>query len=140
MFIAALLRIRTIAAIAAALVLATVAYGFAASNDVAISNAGDGEKAISGYHVTNVTYDLNATDPINLDGLSFDIAPDNSGAQPDTVKVQLTAGGAWYEATAGTAPAWSVDLTPGNNGVPANTPVTVESVDNLRIVAADTAP
>jgi hypothetical protein len=142
MFIASFLRIRVVAAVALAQILATTANGFAASNTVATSNAGDGSGQISGYHVNTPTYVLNSTDPTMLDTVNFDISPDNSGSQPDTVKVQLVSSGTWYSATyGGSGTAWSVDLTPGGSGgVPsgAGNAITVASVTTLHVVAADT--
>lgn len=129
MFISSILRVRTIVAIAAALIVAVTAYGFAASNTVPATNAGDGESTISGYTVSNVTYVLNSTNPDKLDSVSMSIAADNGGAVPANVKVQLTSGGTWYTAALGTGNTWSVDLTTAS--------VTATSVDNLRVVAAD---
>jgi hypothetical protein len=75
MFISQLLRVRFIAAIALALVLATAAYGFAATNTVQNSGAGDGNAVISGYHVSDVVYALNESDPSKIDSMSFNVAP-----------------------------------------------------------------
>jgi hypothetical protein len=130
MFISSILRVRTIVAVVAALIVAVTAYGFAASNTVPDTNAGDGEGTISGYTVSNVTYTLNSTDPSLLDSVSMTITPDNGGTAPTTVKVQLVNGGTWYDAD-GSGTSWSVDLS-------AVTPsVTAASVDNLRVVAAN---
>lgn len=129
MFISSILRVRTIVAIAAALIVAVTAYGFAASNSVPATNAGDGQSTISGYTVSNVTYTLNSTNPDQLDSVSMSITADNGGTAPTTVKVQLVNGGTWYAAAAGTGNTWSVDLSAAN--------VTAASVNNLRVVAAD---
>src|SRR5262245_9903742 len=116
MFIPTLLRGRFIIIAALALVLATAAYGFAATNTVGASNAGDGAGTISGYAITSPTYVLNASDPTKIDSADFTVTPNNGGIQPATLKVQLVSGGAWYDATHGTGTAWSLDLTPGGAG------------------------
>ena len=55
--------------------LAVLTYGFANSNTVDPSNAGDGGAAISGFTVTNVHYDLNASNPSTIDNVSFTLNP-----------------------------------------------------------------
>src|SRR4029453_16133666 len=96
--------VRLVAMFALALILATAAYGFAASNTVPGTNAGDGSATISGYTVSAVHYTLNATNPANVDSLSFTIAP----AVPagGTVEVKLVAAGTTFKGctvTAGTS-------------------------------------
>ena len=56
-----LIRLRFLAAVAAAVILGTIGFGFAAANTVPASSAGDGSGAISGYTVSVVAYGLNAT-------------------------------------------------------------------------------
>jgi hypothetical protein len=56
-------------------ILATSAYAFAASNTVPASNAGEGQAAIGGYTVTNVTYTYSTANPSLLTFVDFDIAP-----------------------------------------------------------------
>ncbi len=53
--------------------LAVLAYGFAAQNTVPASYAGDGQAAVSGYTVSNVHYTLNASNPSIIDSVSFDL-------------------------------------------------------------------
>lgn len=127
MFIAArLLRIRFVVILALALVLASVAYGFAAANTVPTSNAGDGSATISGYTITAVHYTLNATNPANLDSVSFTIAP----AVPagGAVAVKLVSTGTTYTtctvATGGTSASCTL------------TGVTALSANELRVIAA----
>jgi hypothetical protein len=78
-----------------ALLLAIGVYAFAASNTVPGSEAGAGSGAISGYTVSSVAYGLNASNPANIDSVTFSIAPTSAG----TVKVQLASGGSWYACT-----------------------------------------
>src|SRR4051794_18505747 len=110
MFIAArLLRIRFVVILALALILAAVAYGFAAANTVPTSNAGDGSATISGYTITAVHYALNATNPANLDSVSFTIAP----AVPagGAVAVKLVSTGTTYTTCTVAAGGTSVSCT-----------------------------
>ncbi len=51
--------------------LAVLAYGFAAQNTVPASYAGDGSAAVNGYTVSGVHYTLNSSDPSIIDGVSF---------------------------------------------------------------------
>lgn len=105
--------------------LAVFTYGFAASNNVDPSNAGDGSAAISGYDVTGVHYTLDATDPSSVTSVSFDISP----ALPatGTARISLNGGTSWLAAgsCSGTT---TVSCTVSG--------VTVLSLSNLRVVAA----
>jgi hypothetical protein len=129
MFISQLLRVRFIAALALALVFATAAYGFAATNTVDKSGAGDGNEDISGYHVSAVEYTLNATDPSTIDEIAFTVAPETPlTGDPTQVHFQLTTGGGatWYTAT-GSGQSWSFTFS--------GTKPAVSSVTTLRVVA-----
>lgn len=106
------------------LLLSVVAYGFAASNTVPATNAGDGDNTISGYTITNVHYEL-GTDPTFIDSVEFTIAPGVPSAT-GTVQVRLVAGGDWYTCTASSDTAWACTI--GN--------VTVLAADRLQVVAA----
>jgi len=126
--ISSFLNVRWIIAAVVALVVAGSVYGFAASNTVAASGAGDGAGAISGYTIGSVTYVLNSTDPANLDSVGFSVTPAGSNPQPTTVKVQLVTSGTWYSAAFVSGTAWTVDVSSAS--------VTAASVNNLRVVAA----
>lgn len=58
-----------------AFVFATASFAFAASNTVGPSNAGDGQNTVSGFTVSAVSWTLDATNPANISGLQFTIAP-----------------------------------------------------------------
>ena len=89
-------RRRSLVAVGAlVLVLSVSGYAFTASNTVPNATLGQGANTISGYTVSSVAYNLNATNPSNLDSVSFTIAP----ATATTVKVELAAGGTWYTCT-----------------------------------------
>jgi hypothetical protein len=124
------LRIRYFAVLILLLILVASVYAFAAANDVPESGAGIDNDVISGYTITNVTYDTNTDgDPSTLDMVSFDLAP-TAGAAPATeVFVQVeTAVGTWYTCAAGVTLDWDCDLT--------GTVVNTLDADNLNVVAA----
>jgi len=87
---------RAIVAIGALVaVLSVSGYAFTASNTVPNATLGQGANTISGYTVSSVAYNLDATTPTNLDSVSFTISPTTAS----TVKVQLASGGSWYTCT-----------------------------------------
>src|SRR5574337_1312133 len=91
-------RFRSFMSLMPLLALTMVAYAFAASNTVPASSAGDGSGAISGYTVSNVHYTLNATNPANIDNVSFTIAPALLAGGSVQVKL-VSAGGSWFNCT-----------------------------------------
>ncbi|HET9906099.1 MAG TPA: hypothetical protein VFQ23_05650 [Anaerolineales bacterium] len=106
-----------------AMVLAVSAYAFAAANTVPTTKAGTGAGAISGYTVSNVVYNLNTSDPTQLD--SVDLTLD---AAATNVQIKLVAAGStWYDCTNGSGNNWSCDTTS-----PAQS---VASMDELEVVA-----
>jgi hypothetical protein len=79
------------------------AYAFAATNTVPDSAAGYKANVVPGYTVTNIVYDLNATDPTLVDKITFDIAPSSGSVLVALVKVQTVDGtGTWKTCTLGT--------------------------------------
>jgi len=119
---------RTLGAVLIAGVVATASYAIMAANTVPGTRAGDGSGTISGYTVSNVQYTLNASDPGNIDAVTFalDAAPP-AGA---TTKIQLSSGGAWYSCTSG-SPA-----TNQSCATTAPTQATVAGATELRVVSA----
>src|SRR5581483_2534340 len=90
MFFTRAIKVFLIALIA--FVFATVATAFAASNTIPSAGAaGDGANTIGGYTVTNVQYNLNASNPANIDSVSFTLS-----ASATTVKIKLVAAGSTY--------------------------------------------
>jgi len=102
-------------------ILATAGFGFAATNNVQNSRAGDGEGEIAGYNVTNISYGLNATDPEQFASVSFDVA----GGQvvPTTVQARI-GGGTWSAPCTESASRFTCSIT-GD----------VESAATLQVVA-----
>jgi hypothetical protein len=87
---------RAIIAIAGLVAILSVSgYAYTATNTVPNESLGQGTNVISGYTVTSVAYNLNATNPSNLDSVSFTIAPTTA----TSVKIQLAAAGTWYSCT-----------------------------------------
>jgi hypothetical protein len=119
---------RTIAFVLAILGVAAVITAMTASNTVPSAKAGAGAGAISGYTVSAIHYGLNATNPANIDSVTFTLsAAPASGA---TVKIKLvSAGSTWFSCTMSGTPA--VDATCTTTGA------TVSASDQLDVVVAD---
>lgn len=130
MYITRIFNARMITLAVLTLVLASVAYGFAAANTVPTGNAGDGSNAISGYTVSSVNYSLNASNPANIDSVAFDLA---GSTKPSTVKGRLvTSGGAWYSCST------SSTTSPYRYTCATTSPqATTAAADELRVVAVD---
>jgi hypothetical protein len=126
--------IRGIAVTFGVLLVSVAAYGFAASNVVPESRAGDGSEAISGYTVSNVSYTLNATDPSTIEKVSFSLDETVVGTAvlPTDVQAQIVSGtGSWYDCT-------TVDIAlPAAYDCAISPAVAASTADQLRVVAAD---
>lgn len=105
------------------LVFATSAFAFAASNTVPASYAGEGSSVTSGYTVTNVVYNLNATTASNIDSTTFTL-----NAAAATVKVRLVTTGSYYSCTNTSGFNWSCNTT--------SPQATVAAADEFRVVAS----
>jgi hypothetical protein len=88
-------RRAVVAAGALVAVLSVSGYAFTASNTVPNASLGQGSNTISGYAVSSVAYNLDASTPTNLDSVNFTISP----ATATSVKIQLVAAGSWYTCT-----------------------------------------
>ena len=121
------------------MIAAGSAYAFAAQNTVADSAAGYKASVVPGYTVTNVAYDLNATDPTLVDAITFAIAPSSGTVVAAIVKLQTATGGTWKDCvlTAGTAPSMNVSCAYGSGSL------SLANITAMNIVAsssADAAP
>jgi hypothetical protein len=97
-------------------------YAFTASNTVAATRAGDGNAAVTGFAVTNVTYNPSAVDPTLLASYEFDLDGVATTVNAKPVSTQLA-----YD---------SCTNTLGNHWTcPATVGTTILSLDNLRVVA-----
>lgn len=120
-------RVRFLAMFALTLILSTVAYGFAAANTVPSSSAGDGSGTITGYTISGVNYTLNATNPANIDKVTFTVTPASGASAPVTVKAKLVSSSSTYSTcvnVGGTT--WDCTVTG----------VTALAADELRVIAA----
>jgi hypothetical protein len=116
------MNLRVLVALAIVAILATAAYGFAATNTITDGgHAGDGSGTVSGYTVTNVAYTVTA-DPTILRTVSFDL-----DATATTVKVSLNNGGNWANCADQGSNAWSCNV--------AGLAAPVAGVTSLRVVA-----
>ena len=112
-----------LAAIAALLVLSTIAYAFAASITVPGTNAGSGAGAVGGYVISDIEYTLNAGNHANLD--SVDITLNTAATY---VEARITGTGTWVTCSGGPTD-WSCPV----GG-------TVLAADNLQVLAYTNYP
>ncbi len=103
---------KVLLAFMAVLIIAGGAYAFAAANTIEASAGGYKDAVVSGYTVTGVVYDLDATDPTTVDAITFSISPSTGAVVAAIVKLQTVTAGTWKDCTlvAGTAPAMACDL------------------------------
>ena len=84
-------RLRIAGALVLGLLVATAVNALVASNTVPTTAAGSGAGTISGYTVSNVAYNLNSTNPANIDSVSFTLS-----ASATTVRIKLDSGSSTY--------------------------------------------
>jgi hypothetical protein len=113
-------------------VLVTGAYALTATNTVSPSTAGSGAGTISGYSASAVHYNLNTSDPRNIDSFTYTISPVPGGSSTFKTRLSNTAG----TSTTGwlTCSILSTTVTCPGTGTLAF-PLT--SADELTVVAAD---
>lgn len=115
-------RRRTILLLLAAAALSLFTFAFTAANVVPGTKAGDGAGAITGYTVSNVQYQLDTTNPANIESVSFTL-----DAVATSVKAKLIAASTTYTTCTNTGGNnWSCDIEPDP---------TVLSADELRVIA-----
>jgi len=88
---------RALLILLAALVVAVgiCGYAFTASNTVPNASLGQGANTISGYTISSVSYNLNGSNPGNVDSVTFTISPTTAS----NVQIQVASGGSWYSCT-----------------------------------------
>ncbi|MFM8367920.1 MAG: hypothetical protein ACKOBD_04090 [Chloroflexota bacterium] len=116
-------NLKIVFAVIAVVTIAVASYAFAASNTVPATKAGEGSGTVTGYTITSVVYNLNATDPSTLDSVAFDLG---AAAATGKVKAQLVASGTWYACTLDTGTVWECTTTG----------LDVSTINQLRVVAA----
>jgi len=114
---------RSIIILIVALVFASTAFALAAANTLPDGNAGDKANTISGYVVSSVSYNLQASDPgyIKSVDLVFTVAPGTVEASIDGTFGTCSVGG--------TATDW--------NCVFADSTVDVLCASSLRVIAVE---
>lgn len=100
-------------------------YAYTASNTVSASQAGDGSGAITGFVVSSVKYNLNTSNPSNIDSVTFSL--DSSPTAGSTLKAQLAPAGSWYTCTNVSTAVTCTVTSPQ---------ATVAAATNLRVVIA----
>lgn len=119
-------RVRRLTVVAVFAIVAVAAFGFAAANVVPESGAGDGSGTISGYTVSAIQYNLNTTNPANVDSVEFDLAPTAGAGAASEVSARVNTG-SWSTCTNTAGSHWSCTLTG----------VTASAATSLQVVAAD---
>lgn len=84
-------RVGIVGGIVLGLLVATAVNALVASNTVPGTQAGSGAGTISGYAVTNVVYNLNSTNPANIDSVALTL--DGSAS---TVRIKLDSASSTY--------------------------------------------
>ena len=116
-----IIRPRSFAMIILILIIAAAVYGFAAANTVDPSYVGDGNEDISGFAITDIRYDLNDSNPTQVDEVSFQILP-----APNEYFVSLDGGSTWLSTCSYSSPRVTCTLSG----------ITALGASNLRVVAA----
>jgi hypothetical protein len=112
-------------AIVMTLALGAGAYAYTNSNTVGATQAGDGTGAITGYVLSSVKYNLNASNPANIDSVTFTL--DSTPVAGSALKAQMAPAGSWYNCTF-VATAVTCNVT--------SPQATVAAATNLRVVIA----
>ena len=117
-------RLRVAGALVLGLLVATAVNALVASNTVPPTEAGSGAGTISGYTVSSIQYSLNATNPANIDSVSFSLS-----AAATTVKAKLVSGGStYYDCSTAGGNAWTCATTSPQATVAAANELSVVSV------------
>lgn len=129
MTISNLLKPRTIAIVLVILVLAVIAFGYAAANIVPESGAGEGVGTVSGYTVANIDYALLTTDPTKVTSVTLDVTPTSGAQAPDDVKISVDSGTTWITCTGPTTNNWACAFATGSEP-------DVSAITSMQVVAA----
>ena len=119
-------------------VLIGSSYAFAAANTIETSNAGQGDQPVSGYVITSLVYNLNGTNPENVDTITFTVNPDPAGTNKIAAKVvylQADASASWIQCTV--TPAVAPEVTAACDYTQAVT-LAMADVDITNVVASST--
>jgi hypothetical protein len=117
-------RFATVLVVSGAIVAGT--YAFTAANTVPDTKAGDGSGTVTGYVLSSVHYNLNATNPANVDSVTFTL--DSTPVAGSTIRAQLAPAGSWYSCTNAATAVTCTTIAPQ---------ATVLAATNLRVIVAD---
>ncbi|TAJ19020.1 MAG: hypothetical protein EPO65_07800 [Dehalococcoidia bacterium] len=81
-------------AVAGATVMAVGGMAYTAANTVPATVAGSGSGAVSGYTISSIVYNVNASDPRNVDSITFSYSP--SSPDPTRARVSGDNGTTWF--------------------------------------------
>ena len=123
-------RPRVLTAIALILLLAVVAFGYAAANIVPETGAGDGTGTVSGYTITNIGYTLLTSDPSKVDELTLDVAATTGAGDATDVRITVDGGTSWVTCTGPATNTWTCAFV-------ALSEPSVSAIVNLQVVAVE---
>ena len=83
-----------LSALTGAVLVAASGAAFTASNTVPSTVAGSGSGSVSGYTVSSVVYNLNASNPQNIDSITFSYSP--GSPDPTKARVSHNNGTTWF--------------------------------------------
>ncbi len=83
-----------VSALSGAALVAASGAAFTASNTVPSTVAGSGSGAVSGYTVSGMVYNLNASNPQNIDSVTFTYSP--GSPDPTKARVSHDNGSTWF--------------------------------------------
>lgn len=81
-------------AVAGATVMAVGGMAYTAANVVPTTVAGSGSGAVSGYTVSAIVYNVNASNPNNVDSVTFTYSP--STPDPTRARISGDGGTTWF--------------------------------------------
>lgn len=81
-------------AVAGATVMAVGGMAYTAANTVPATVAGSGSGAVSGYTISAIVYNVNGTDPRNVDSITFSYSP--SSPDPTRARISADNGTTWF--------------------------------------------
>lgn len=110
--------------------LSVVAYGYAAANVVPESGAGDGSGTVSGYTISNIDYNLLASDPSKVTSIDMDIAATSGAGTPDDVRITVDSGTTWVTCTGPATNTWTCTFTVSSEP-------SVTAISTLQVVAVE---
>ncbi len=110
--------------------LSVVAYGYAAANVVPESGAGDGSGTVSGYTISNIDYNLLASDPTKVSSISMDVAATSGANAPDDVRITVDSGTTWVSCTGPVTNTWTCTFVVSSEP-------SVSAISTLQVVAVE---